>query len=344
MALQPLTGFRHFTTHHCVTGSMRHIYAYNRYDLSEELLLGLGSGVSFIYWHTQGQAPFLGGRGQPKPSMEQIAGQRSGVAVQTYTSSSSRRAQEKLVEILNAGQPAMLQVDMGYLPYFDFHGEEYHFGGHAVVVCGYDPESEALLVADRDELLHPVPMTDMFKARNSSYKPFPPHNRWYSFDFSQKRLPTQKEIWQAIGEQTQSMLRAPISNLGVRGIRKAANKLPEWPSVMKEDELRSALFNAYILISAIGGSGGGLFRYMFGRFLNEAAQKTGDRRLEDYAGEFQIIGDCWEGLADLFRTALDTPNPSRLTREAKPRLEKIADMEEAAWRRLNQITDRPLAG
>jgi len=51
MTLRPLPGFRHFTTHHCVTGSLRPIYAHNGYDISEEMLLGLGAGVSFSYWH-----------------------------------------------------------------------------------------------------------------------------------------------------------------------------------------------------------------------------------------------------------------------------------------------------
>ena len=32
----------------------------------------------------------------------------------------------------------MIMCDMGYLPYMDFGGEEYHFGAHAVVICGYD--------------------------------------------------------------------------------------------------------------------------------------------------------------------------------------------------------------
>jgi hypothetical protein len=43
---------------------------------------------------------------------------------------------------LAASQPVMHQVDMGFLPYFDFGGKEYHFGGHVVVACGYDPASE----------------------------------------------------------------------------------------------------------------------------------------------------------------------------------------------------------
>ena len=49
MSLKPFAGFVSFQTHHCVTGSMRHIYAFNRHDFSEELLLGLGEGVGFMY-------------------------------------------------------------------------------------------------------------------------------------------------------------------------------------------------------------------------------------------------------------------------------------------------------
>ena len=54
----------------------------------------------------------------PKPSMEEIAGQRTGVEVKTYTTSSVRKAEQAMLAMLDAGQPVMLQVDMGFLPYF----------------------------------------------------------------------------------------------------------------------------------------------------------------------------------------------------------------------------------
>ena len=47
MALNPLVGFQHVTTHHCVTGSMRHVYIFNDHDLSDEMLLGIGSGGNY---------------------------------------------------------------------------------------------------------------------------------------------------------------------------------------------------------------------------------------------------------------------------------------------------------
>jgi len=46
--MQPLPGFKHFTSHHCVTGSLRHIYEFYGYPISEEMLLGLGAGFSVI--------------------------------------------------------------------------------------------------------------------------------------------------------------------------------------------------------------------------------------------------------------------------------------------------------
>ena len=332
--MKPLAGFESLETHHCVTGSMRHVYVYNDHPISEEMLLGLGAGVSFIYWHQKGSYPFMGGRGSPKPSIEEIAGQRTGVVIELHTTSSARKARQTLLEMLDAGQPVMLQVDMGFLPYFDFGGTEYHFGGHAVVACGYDPATDQVLLADRDEALHPVPMEDLEKARGSTYKPFPPQNRWYTFDFTHKRPPTPDEVRQAILEQVEPMLEPPIRNIGVKGIRKAAKMVPKWPDSMSAEDLRWTLFNAYIFISPVGGTGGGAFRYMFSRFLHQAAEIIGERQLEQCAGEFQRIGDAWEELGEWFRQISEAPNAAALLDECVAPLNALADQEEAAWTRL----------
>ena len=337
MALEPLQGFQHFTTHHCVTGSMRHVYVYNEHDISEEMLLGLGAGVSFSYWHFKGQAPFIGGRGGFKPPMEELTGQRTGVKIEMHTTTSVRKAHMTLLEMLEAGQPVMIQCDMGFLPYFDFGGQEYHFGGHVVVVCGYDPATNQVLVADRDEELHPVAMEDLEKARGSTYKPFPPKNLWYTFDFDQKRQPSAGEVCQAILEQAQAMLEPPIRNIGVKGIRKAAQSVPKWPEVLSPDELRFALFNNYLFISPVGGTGGGAFRYMFSRFLRESAEITGDLRLAESADEFRQIGDGWERLGEWFRQVSEAPEPDSMLGAGVVSLNALAGLEETAWQRLQEI-------
>jgi hypothetical protein len=305
------------------------------------MLLGIGAGVSFSYWQFKGQLPFIGGRGNVgRPSeegMEKTAGRRTGVAVEWYTTTSVRKAERALLELLEEGQPVMIQCDMGFLPYFDFGGEEYHFGGHVVVVCGYDAQTGQVLVADRDEALHPVPMEDLSKARGSTFKPFPPKHKWYVFDFSRKRLPTADEVREAIREQAQTMLEPPIRNIGVQGIRKAAHMVPTWPEKLTPDEVRWTLFNTHMFINPDGGTGGGIFRYMFSRFLSEGAEITGDARLAESAAVFRHIGGEWEALGQWFRQASEAPEPAQVLGECAAPLNHLADLEEAAWGQLQAI-------
>lgn len=60
--LRPFPGFVTNPAHHCVTGSLKRVYDYHGYPVSEDLLLGLGRGLGFVYFHVKGTDPFYGGR------------------------------------------------------------------------------------------------------------------------------------------------------------------------------------------------------------------------------------------------------------------------------------------
>lgn len=340
MALRPLEGFRSLEAHHCVTGSMRNIYEFHDFPISEELLLGLGAGVGFLYWHMKGTAPFYGGRanvGRPKEEgLEVTAGRRLGVRAEHFRTGSARKAEKALLEMLGTGEPVMIDVDMGFLPYLNLP-EGYHFGAHAVVVAGYDLNTSMALIADRDGELHPVSLEDLERARGSTFKPFPPMHKWYTFDFNGKRPPEPEEARRAIREVVTGMLEPPIANLGVKGIRKAAARTLKWPEVMCDEDLRFACFNIFVFVDAIGGTGGGIFRYMYSRFLREAAGITGDMRFDDSAVEFQRIGDKWQTVAEIFRQASKADEPTTVLSDVKPPLLELADLEDAAWSRLGEL-------
>jgi hypothetical protein len=335
MNLKPFDGFKSLETHHCVTGSMLHIFEFNGCHVSEEMLLGLGVGVGFIYWHQKGTTPFLGGRantGRPgEEGMERVTCRRLGVKVDLIHTGSTSKAEKGLLEFLEASQPVMLQVDMGFLPYFDFGGQEYHFGGHLVVAAGCDPETRQVLIADRDQGFHPVSWDDLAQARGSTYKPFPPQNRLYRYDFSEFHPPEPGEVIASIREAATPMLNPPISNLGVKGIRKAAQRILKWPEVMDREALRLACFNVYIFIDAAGGSGGGIFRYMYGRYLKEAAEITGLAALAEIGDEFKCIGDRWQEVAIIFKRGVKLDDPASVLPETTAPLLEIADLEQAAW-------------
>jgi hypothetical protein len=341
METRTLPGFTHFTTHHCVTGSLRHIYEFNKYPISEEMLLGLGAGMGFIYWHMKGALPFLGGRTNlERPGtegLEKAIGRRTGVQVESHRTNSAAKAENALLELLASGQPVMLLLDMGYLPYFDFGGEEFHFGYHAVVICGHDPQNRQVLIADRDEALHLIALESLARARGSKFKPFPPQHCWYTFDFSHNHPPQAEEVHQAIQDCVRGMLEAPIANIGIKGIRKTGRRLLEWPKVLSEKELRDACINTAIMIDARGGTGGGLFRYMYGRFLAEAAALTGQAAYARSARQMQTAGDGWEEAAKLFEAACQAENPGQLLQKISLLLLEIAAQEEEVWNELKNV-------
>ena len=130
------------------------------------------------------------------------------------------------------------------------------------------------------------------------------------------------------------MLHAPISNLGVGGIRKAAACVIKWPKMMGVDDVRKTCFNAFIFIDATGGTGGGIFRYMYSRFLKEAAKITGECKLEGTGRDMFAIGDQWQEAARLFKELVDSRSPATGLSEVSRLLNRIADQEETAWQRL----------
>ncbi|UCE43637.1 MAG: BtrH N-terminal domain-containing protein, partial [Candidatus Bathyarchaeota archaeon] len=271
--------------YHCQTNSLAKIFHYHNHPLSEDMLLGLGAGMGFIYWHQKGIPPFIGGRGNTKNFFQDL-GKRTSVKIEVKSTSSERKAEGVLLEELSRNEPVMVYGDMGLLPWFDLP-EGYHFGGHTFVICGYNGKDTAL-ASDMDQyasglkkgFYHPITLEQLRKARNSEHKPFPPKNAYLKFDFTAYHPPRKEDIYSSINQTVHSMLNPPISNFGTKGIRRSAKELAKWPSIFNEIELRMNLYTIFIF-TEIGGTGGGCFRYMYSRFLKEAAAITSNKALED---------------------------------------------------------------
>ena len=94
-----------------------------------------------------------------------------------------------------------------------------------------------------------------------------------------------------------------------------------------------SIFNIYLFVT-VAGTGGGIFRYMYSRFLSEAAEITQNRMLIATADQINNCGDMWTKLAAPMKKALEVENPVELLHDLPEKLIKIADEEERVFREL----------
>lgn len=340
-ALQPFPQCPAFDGCHCVTNSLAKIFHHARHPLSEEMLLGLGAGIGFIYWQMNfgGETSiFIGGRGNMKRFYQDLAA-RTGVRIVETQTASAKKAEESLLTALRKQQPVMLGGDMAFLPWFSFPAG-YHFGGHTIVACGFDG-AQTVLCSDMEPkssgikkgFYAPVTLQQLRQARSSPYKPFPPKNLWLDFDFSRFRMPAAREIRTSISQAAEFHLHPPIKNMGVSGMRHAAAQLPKWRTLFNDFALRINLFNLYIFIE-IGGTGGGAFRAMYARFLSEASTLASLPALAEAAADFSESARRFSAIGQLFKGAETADDLEGKIRAAADSFRQVADIEEKAWNRL----------
>ena len=332
--------------YHCQTNSLAKIFHYHRKPLSEDMLLGLGAGMGFIYWHMKGSPEsgfgdyvFIGGRGNTKNFFQDI-GQRTGVKIVEKTTTSVKKAESALVEKLRDKEPVMVYGDMGFLPWFDLP-EGYHFGGHTFVVCGFDGKDKCL-ASDMDQKMsglkkgfyYPISLNELREARSSPHKPFPAKNAYLEFDFKGFHSPITEDVYSAIRQTIESELNPPIKNIGIKGIRHTAKEIMKWPDMFEEKELRMNLFTLYVFIE-IGGTGGGCFRYMYSRFLEESAKTTGNNDLLRASARIHESGKMFSEVGLLFENAEKEPYIRGKIQTASEKFEEIAEIEEEAFDHLS---------
>lgn len=309
---------------HCITASIRQIFNYNGYKISEEMLFGLGSGLGCFYGEFGGN-PTFGGRCRIGEFEDNIAS-RLNIGISINKTASEKKAYQALADMIESDSPAMIYVDMPYLRYLNLP-ENAHFGGHSIVVFGIDEEENNVYVSDRDakgykitmndheipEDYHILSLKDLASARGSKYRPYPPENKWVTFDFANAKEVNRGSIMAAIGINSENMLSAPVKTVGLKGIRNFSERVVAWKD-FDDEKLKWAAFNIFIMISHVGGTGGGAFRKIYGNFLRESSILAGDEDLCRMGDEYYSVGEEWDNVGSLLygvyetvdRTILDT--------------------------------------
>ncbi len=282
----------------CMTSSLWKLLHHIGHDISEEMLVGIASGLGFIYWKMkQMPTPFVGGmNGGRFPTILGLAVDRLGGEWKVLKSSSVKRAHKHLRETLEMDQPALVCADLGFLDYLSLGGDD-HFGMHTILVYGIDEKEDEAHISDRFATTITIPLSRLQQARASEYHPFPAKNKMMQVSMPDEMIPLEEIIPFAVQENADFMLNPPISNMGAQGIMRWKKELHRYPKILPNNQtIAQALIEHFVYIE-VGGSGGSLFRRMYSRFLKEASKVMKDPELQKISLLYDDICDDWSKLA-----------------------------------------------
>ncbi|MDQ1130076.1 BtrH N-terminal domain-containing protein [Microbacterium sp. SORGH_AS_0888] len=322
---------------HCETTALGVLLSSTGLDLSEPMLFGLGSGLSFIYWDSKQQGlPFLGGRVKPFHLTQNLA-QRLGLELRVQETTSPRKAWDRVRSSIDDGIPVGLQLDSHDLEYF---GSRVHFAGHIVAMYGYDAERAYLVDTAQQGGAVSTSLESLARAR-AARGPMSARHRSFTVKVTASNPDDGQvvsAIVPAITSCAQDFLAPPIANLGSRGISTAAERVRTWFDRVEDPERDLAVI---AMLMERGGTGGALFRNLYRDFLTECRGLLegvpGTDLVEQGRDLFAESALLWTSVADLIEKAGVTGSPDNLT-EASQLLDDIATIETSAMTALSSLT------
>jgi Butirosin biosynthesis protein H, N-terminal/Domain of unknown function (DUF4872) len=315
--------YRHVPGNHCGSTALRNLLGFHGTEISEEMAFGLGAGACFYYVVLDEHSPtrFTNGRAS---RLEENFLELTEVPLRLRTEADPDAAWEIARDAVDAGRPVLLLTDLYYL---DHYGRSAHFPGHAVVLAAYDEEL-AWLSDTAFEDLQSTSLESLKEARHAQQAIFPLEG--HAIDLPEGADLSRDELLahapKAIERAASQMLEPPLGEYeGLPALRRFAAEVGDWPAAA-EDWQWCARFLYQVIERR--GTGGGNFRKMYARFLEEAGYEE--------AALAREASDDWTSVALAARTASEPEEPDTahwkaLSEEAA----RVLDAEERLWTTLS---------
>ena len=283
-------GYRHVPGNHCGSTALRNLLAFHGVEISEEMAFGLGAGACFYYVVLDEHSPtrFTNGRAA---RLEENFLELTEAPLRLRTDADPEASWRMAREDVDAGRPVLLLTDLYYL---DHYGRSAHFPGHAVVLAGYDDEL-AWLSDTAFEDLQTTSLESLKEARHSQQPIFPLEGHAIDLpegvELSRDRAARPRPEGDRAGREPDDRAAAGASSRGCPRCGASRPRSARWPETA-EDWQWCARFLYQVIERR--GTGGGNFRAMYARFLEEAGYEE--------AGLAQEASDDWTALALAART------------------------------------------
>ncbi|MEC5386241.1 BtrH N-terminal domain-containing protein [Uliginosibacterium sp. H3] len=326
---QTAAQFEHQHAAHCESGVMANLLRHHGVHVSEPLVFGLSSALSFAYlpFIKLGGLPLVAYRMPPKAIIKGLQ-KPFGISFRFETFRSPEAGQQRLDALLREQRVVGLQTSVYWLPYFP-EDMRFHFNAHNLLVYGKDGD-EYLISDPVGEDPVRCATADMNRARFAKGVLAPKGLLYYPQSIARTDVASE-DVLKAI-RKTARIMRAPIPLFGAPGMRTLARAIER----LKPEGKDTGHFIGHVVrMQEEIGTGGGGFRFLYSAFLQEAAEITQRPALAGFAEQMLAIGDDWRAFALASARMLRGRDPMQ-PRAIGALLRKQADAESLFFRDLSK--------
>jgi Domain of unknown function (DUF4872)/Butirosin biosynthesis protein H, N-terminal len=300
------TEFKHSHSAHCESGVMASLLRHYGLNLSEPMIFGLSSALTFAYlpFIKIGGMPLVAYRILPKSIIKNIQ-KNLKIKMKLETFSNQEKGEARLDELLSQGKVAGAQTSVYWLPYFPPE-MRFHFNAHNLVIYGKD--SDNYLISD-PVFEHSVESdkASLSKARFAKGMMAPKGLLYYP-TFVPTDIDLKPIIIKTIKKTAKSMLNTPVPISGLKAIKSLAKSILKLKS---KDEKFAKLYLGHIVrMQEEIGTGGAGFRYIYASFLQESSLLFENGETLQEASKMMLeVGDKWREFALLIAKSIKSKKP-----------------------------------
>jgi hypothetical protein len=255
------------------------------------------------------------------------------------------RAMKILKKSIDEGYPAIIgPLDMFNLEYHHEFFMKLHATAHFVLVVGYDDTAKRVHIYDCNfKELKNLSYENLQQAWSADEKGYLKRFSVITFKVPDVAPNLRTLVEKGLEHKADEMLKPPIRNFGIPGIRKLAAEFPKWENWMSKENYILALKNLVMFANVPPTLSREVdnftaFRREFSTLLKELHMRTGDPRLEQLCNYFKNSGKLIEQLCHTTLDYLDSKEDSRS--EAPRLLMSIASTEEEAYNLIERMSSK----
>jgi len=295
-----IINYPHRRAIHCETGSIRNLLKFYGYEISEPMILGIGSGLTFIHFpfplFANHEAPIF--RIMPTKVFANFT-KNLKLNSEVKTFRDKEKSMKQLDELLDKGIPTGLVTEISKISYFKAAMPVGHrFSGHHIVVVGKENDNYFVSETDwnfYDDSLFQIKADELKNARFTN-ELMSPRGKMFYFPEKPVILDLKPAIIKGIKKTCFNMLDNPFPLFGAKGIKFFGKRILLYE---KKYGPKQAIENMkfQLILSEMAGTGGSGYRYFYADFLKEAAEIFKDDILLSLSNDMKAIADEWRQFA-----------------------------------------------